>query len=122
METISSQMTTPVISIYSEATAQEAAQLMKENQIGSLLVKGYQGYVGILAERDLVYGLVSEGLDPKTTPLSSIMEDSILAIDLNASISEAGSLMQEYNLSHLAVTKDEEIAGILSIKDLIYKA
>ncbi len=121
MDTISSQMTTPVISIYSEATAQEAAQLMKQKEIGSLLIKGCQGYVGILSERDLVYRLVSEGLDPKNTPLSSIMEESILSIDLNASTSEAGSLMQEYNISHLAVTENDEIAGILSVKDLAHK-
>jgi CBS domain-containing protein len=55
---------------------------MKEKDIGSLLVKGCQGYVGVLAEPDLVYRLVSEGLDPRTTPLSSIMEESILSIDL----------------------------------------
>jgi CBS domain-containing protein len=121
MDTIRSQMTTPVISIYSEATAQEAAQLMKEKEIGSLLVKGCQGYVGILAERDLVYRLVSEGMDPRTTPLSSIMEESILSIDSSASTSEAGSLMQEYNISHLAVTEKDEIAGILSVRDLAYK-
>lgn len=36
-------------------------------------------------------------------------------------LSEAGFLMQEYNISHLAVTKSDEIAGILSIKDLVYK-
>ena len=67
MGTIQSQMTTPVTSINSEATAQEAAQLMKEKEIGSLLVKGCQGYVGILAERDLAYRLVCEGMDPRTT-------------------------------------------------------
>jgi len=122
MDTIRSQMTTPVISIYSEATAQEAAQLMKEKEIGSLLIKGCQGYVGILAERDLVYRLVSEGLDPRTTPLSSIMEESILSLDSSASTSEAGSLMQEYNISHLAVTEKDEIAGILSVRDLAYKS
>ena len=94
---------------------------MKEKDIGSLLFKGCQGYVGILAEQDLVYRLVSEGLDPRTTPLPSIMEESILSIDLNASASEAGSLMQEYNSSHLAVTENEEIAGILSVKDLVHK-
>ena len=49
MDTIQSQMPTPVVSINSEATAQEAPQLMKEKEIGSLLVKGCQGYVGILA-------------------------------------------------------------------------
>ena len=122
MDTILSQMTTPVISIYSEATAQEAAQLMKEKEIGSLLIKGCQGYVGILAERDLVYRVVSEGLDPRTTPLSSIMEESILSLDSSASTSEAGSLMQEYNISHLAVTEKDEIAGILSVRDLAYKS
>ncbi|MBT3365888.1 MAG: CBS domain-containing protein [Nitrospina sp.] len=121
METIRSQMTTPVISIYSEATAQEAAQLMVEKEIGSLLVKGCQGYVGILAERDLVHRIVSEGLDPKTTPLSSIMEESILSIDLNATTCEAGTLMKEYNLSHLTVTDNEEITGILSLRDLVHK-
>ena len=120
MDTIRSQMTAPVICIYSEATAQKAAQLMKEKEIGSLLVKGCQGYVGILAERDLIHNLVSEGLDPKTTTLSSIMEDSILSIEDSASLSEASSLMQEYNISHLAVTENDEIVGILSVKDLAY--
>ena len=121
MDTIQSQMTTPVISINSEATVQEAAQLMKEKEIGSLLVKGCQGYVGILAERDLAYRLVCEGMDPRTTPLSSIMEESILSIDQSASPSDAGSLMQEYNISHLAVMEKDEVAGILSIKGLVYK-
>ena len=117
MDTIRSQMTTPIISIYSEATAQEAAQLMKEKEIGSILVKDCQGYVG----GDLVHNLVSEGLDPKTTPLSAIMEESILSIDQGASASEAVVLMQEYKISHLAVTENDEIAGILSVKDLAYK-
>jgi len=121
MDTIRSQMTTPIISIYSEATAQEAAQLMKEKEIGSILVKGCQGYVGILAEGDLVHKLVSEGLDPKTTPLSAIMEESIQSIDQGASTSEAVVLMQEYKISHLGVTENDEIAGILSVKDLAYK-
>ncbi|MBT5375937.1 MAG: CBS domain-containing protein [Nitrospinaceae bacterium] len=120
METIRSQMTTPVININSEATAQEAAQLMKEKGIGSLLVKGCEGYVGILAERDLVYKLVSEGMDPKTTPISKIMEDSILSIAPSASPADASSLMKEYKISHLAVMEGDDVAGILSIKDLIY--
>ncbi|MFT4577867.1 MAG: CBS domain-containing protein [Nitrospinales bacterium] len=119
MESIESQMTTPVISIYSEATAQEAGQLMKEKRISSLLIKGYEGYVGIVSERDLVYQVVGEGLDPKTVPLSSIMSESILSIEKTASSSEASILMLEYKINHLAITENEEIVGILSIKDLV---
>lgn len=120
MESIESQMTTPVISIYSEATAQEAAQLMKEKRIGSLLIKGYEGYVGIVSERDLVYKVVGEGLTPNNTPLSSIMTESILSIEKTASSSEASLLMLEYKINHLAITENEDIVGILSIKDLVH--
>ena len=119
METIESQMTTPIISIYSEATAQEAAQLMKEKGIGSLLIKGYDGYVGIISERDLVYKVVGEGLAPNATPLSSIMSESILSIEKKASSSEASALMMEYKINHLVITENEDIVGILSIKDLV---
>lgn len=119
MESIESQMTTPLISIYSEATAKEAAQLMKEKRIGSLLIKGYEGYLGIVSEKDLVYKVVGEDLPQNTVPLSSIMTESILSIEKTASSSEANILMMEYKINHLAITENEDIVGILSIKDLI---
>ena len=120
MESIESQMTTPLISIYSEATAKEAAQLMKEKRIGSLLIKGYEGYVGIVSEKDLVNKVVGEGLPPNTVPLSSTMTESILSIEKTASSSEASILMLEYKINHLAITENDDIAGILSIKDLVH--
>ena len=120
MESIESQMTTPLISIYSEATAKEAAQLMKEKRIGSLLIKGYEGYVGIVSEKDLVYKVVGEGLPQNTVPLSSIMTESILSIEKTASSSEASILMLEYKINHLAITENDDIVGILSIKDLVH--
>ena len=120
MESIESQMTTPVISIYSEATAKEAAQLMKEKRIGSLLIKGYEGYLGIVSEKDLVYKVVGEDLPQNTVPLSSIMTESILSIEKTASSSEASILMLEYKINHLAITENDDIVGILSIKDLVH--
>ena len=120
MESIESQMTTPVINIYSEATAKEAAQLMKEKRIGSLLIKGYEGYVGIVSEKDLVYKVVGEGLPPNTVPLSSIMTESILSIEKTASSSEASILMLEYKINHLTITENDDIVGILSVKGFVY--
>ena len=120
MESIESQMTTPVINIYSEATAKEAAQLMKEKRIGSLLIKGYEGYVGIVSEKDLVYKVVGEGLVSNTVPLSSIMTESILSIEKTASSSEASILMLEYKINHLTITENDDIVGILSVKGLVH--
>ena len=120
MESIESQMTTPVINIYSEATAKEAAQLMKEKRRGSLLIKGYEGYVGIVSEKDLIYKVVGEGLPPNTVSLSSIMTESILSIEKTASSSEVSILMLEYKINHLAITENDDIVGILSVKDLVH--
>ena len=120
MESIESQMTTPVINIYSEATTKEAAQLMKEKRIGSLLIKGYEGYVGIVSEKDLLYKVVGEDLPPNTVRLSSIMTESILSIEKTASNSEASILMLEYKINHLAITENDDILGILSVKDLVH--
>ena len=120
MESIESQMTTPVINIYSEATAKEAAQLMKEKRIGSLLIKGYEGYVGIVSEKDLVYKVVGEDLPQNTVPLSSIMTESILSIEKTASSSEASILMLEYKINHLTITENDDIVGILSVKGLVH--
>ena len=63
-------MKTPVLSVYSEANSKEAAQLMKEKRMGSLLIKECEGYVRIFLESDLVYKLAIEVLAPKTIPLS----------------------------------------------------
>ena len=120
MESIESQMTTLLISIYSEATAKEAAQLMKEKRIGSLLIKGYEGYLGIVSEKDLVYKVVGEGLAPNTITLSSIMTESILSIEKTASSSEASILMLEYKINHLTITENDDIVGILSVKGFVY--
>ena len=106
MESIESQMTTSVINIYSEATAKEAAQLMKEKRIGSLLIKGYEGYVGIVSEKDLVYKIVGEGLDPKTIPFTSTMTENILSIEKNASSSKAISLIIEQKINILAIIEN----------------
>ena len=54
IDSVESQMTTPVTSIYSEATTQEAAQLMREKEIGSLLIQGCEEIAGILSVKDLV--------------------------------------------------------------------
>ena len=76
--------------------------------------------MGIVSERDLVYKVVGEGLDPNTVPLSSIMTESILSVEKTASSSEASILMMEYKINHLAITENEDIVGILSIKDLVH--
>ena len=76
--------------------------------------------MGIVSEKDLLYKVVGEDLPPNTVRLSSIMTESILSIEKTASNSEASILMLEYKINHLAITENDDILGILSVKDFVH--
>ena len=119
LEEIGDYMSSPVKSIDSELTVQEAAQQMHAKNVGSVLVRVYDKYVGILTETDLSQKIVANGLNPETTMVSSIMTQPILSMDRYMPIMEAEEFMKEKNIRHLAVTEEDKIVGILSIKDLV---
>jgi len=119
LEEIGDYMSSPVKSIDSELTVQEAAQQMHAKNVGSVLVRVYDKYVGILTETDLSQKIVANGLNPETTMVSSVMTKPILTMDRYMPIKEAEEFMKEKNIRHLAVTEEDKIVGILSVKDLV---
>ena len=119
LEEIGDYMSSPVKSIDSELTVQEAAQQMHAKNVGSVLVRVYDKYVGILTETDLSQKIVANGLNPETTMVSSVMTQPILSMDRYMPIMAAEEFMKEKNIRHLAVTEEDKIVGILSIKDLV---
>ncbi len=119
LEEIGNYMSSPVFSIDSELTIQEAAQQMHAKNVGSILVRIHDKYVGILTETDLSRKVVAKRLDPVTTMVSSIMTKSILTMDRYMPVKEAEEFMKEKNIRHLAVTEEDKIVGILSVKDLV---
>ena len=99
------------------ATVREAAQVMREEKIGCVLVMDGQALLGIFTERDLVTRVVAEGLDPDTTRLHDVMTrdpDTISADDMAI---EALRLMDDGGFRHLPVLKDGQVVGVVSRRD-----
>lgn len=119
LEEIGNYMSSPVLSIDSELTVQEAAQQMHSKKVGALLVRVHDKYVGILTETDLTGKVIAKGLNPETTMVSSIMTKPILSMDRYLPIEEAEGFMKNKKIRHLAVTEEDEIVGMLSVKDLV---
>ena len=119
LEEIGDYMSSPVISIDSELTVQEAAQQMHAKNVGSVLVRIYDKYVGILTETDLSRKVVAQKLNPATTMVSSVMTKPILSMDRYMPVKEAEEFMKKKNIRHLAVTEEDKIVGLLSVKDLV---
>ncbi len=119
MDEIGDYMVSPVLSIDIESTVQEAALFMTANNIGSLLVKKFDEYMGIVTETDLTRKVLGKGLNPDVTPISEIMTSPVLSLDCYLPIEEANRFMHKNKIRHLGVTEEDKIVGILSVKDLV---
>jgi signal-transduction protein with cAMP-binding, CBS, and nucleotidyltransferase domain len=119
LDDIGDYMSSPVFSIDHDSTVQEAAQYMRVSNVGSLLIKEFDAFVGIVTETDLSRKVVGGGLNPETTPISKIMTQPVQSMDRFLPVEEANHFMHENKIRHLAVTEDDKIVGMLSIKDLV---
>jgi CBS domain-containing protein len=108
-----------LITISPEATVFEAAVLMTERRIGSLLVVDEGRLVGMLTERDFLNRVVAEQRDAQTTRVGELMECDVVCCRPYTDIEEAKSVMKNRRIRRLPVMNDEdELVGLISIGDL----
>lgn len=112
-------MRTTMETIASERTALEAAQAMTEKRIGSLLVLEAEKIAGIVTETDLVRKVIAAGLSSSNTSVRAVMTYPLIQIDINRTVRDASRLMAETRIRHLAVTEDNTVVGLLSVRDLV---
>ena len=119
-EEIGDYMVSPVLSVNPDSSVQEAAQLMESSHVGSLLVKDGEAFVGIITETDLTRKIVAQGLQDKNPTVREIMTAPLRTIDCHEPIVDANQLMANKRIRHLAVTENDKVVGMLSVKDLIH--
>jgi len=107
-----------VISIGPDATVLEAASLMNEHRIGSVLVLARGKLVGIFTERDVMRRVVAEELDPATTRVEDVMTKSVACAAPHTTYGELCTVMREKRIRHLPVMDGRKVIGMISIGDL----
>ncbi len=118
MDDVGDYMSSPVLRIDSDASVQEAAILMEKSHVGSLIVEKYGDDIGIITERELSQKVLAKGGNPEEMKVSDIIA-SIQSMDRYMPIEEANQFMHKNKIRHLAITDDDKIVGILSVKDLV---
>ena len=108
-----------VTAISETATAFEAAQLMSEKKIGSLIVKRGDQIVGIITKRDIVVRVVATQKDPQSTPASQIMTSPVACCTPDTSLEKCMALMSKENIRHLPVVDEGKPCGIITNRDIM---
>jgi len=117
---VSKLMTHDVECARANDTVQEAAEKMRDLNIGPLPVCGDDDrLVGMLTDRDVTVRAVSEGLDPWTCRVRDVMTPSIIYCQEDQDITEAAQLMKENQIRRLVVLdRNKHLTGIVSLGDL----
>lgn len=111
-------MTKEVFTIEPEASMEEAAIVMGEKHIGSLIVTKYETPVAIVTERDLLTKILAPGKDMNETKVENVMSFPLITTCVAAKIKETAQLMIKKK-GRLAVFDCGKLVGIVTASDLI---
>lgn len=100
-------------------TLAEAAQKMKNLDVGPVPVCDNERLVGMITDRDITVRAVAEGLDPRTTTVKDVMTPDLVYCFDDEDVHEAARLMQKHQVRRLLVlNRDNRLVGIVSLGDL----
>lgn len=102
------------LAIDDDSSVREAARIMSNKGVGSLVVMKKDKVVGILTERDILKNISSSG-----KKISSIMSKNVIFIEPNESLEAAADLMSAHKIRRLPVIEKDKLIGIVTSTDLI---
>jgi CBS domain-containing protein len=116
-QTIREVMTPNPVTLPATATVADAAQCMRDQSIGDVLVSD-NGSFGIVTDRDIAVRVVAAGKDPKQAKLADCCSKDVATVPPDAAISEAARLMRDKAIRRLPVIENGKPVGMVSIGDL----
>jgi len=109
-------MTRKVYTIRSDASAQEAAQLLDQHRISGLpVVDEGSDIIGIVTEADIISKVDKEGLR-----VSDIMSTEVISVNEETAASEIALLLTERKIKRVPVVQDGKLVGIVSRADIVH--
>lgn len=115
---VSSIVSTPAATISPVATLREAAEELATQLVGTLVVEDPRGVLGVISERDIVRA-VAEGGSPDVDRVREVMTDDLATVGADATIAQAAEATMAAVIRHLAVRSGPDLAGVVSIRDVV---
>ncbi|RAU22062.1 inosine-5-monophosphate dehydrogenase [Paramagnetospirillum kuznetsovii] len=108
-----------VLSMAPTTTVIAAAREMKKRKVGAVMVVEDARLTGIFTERDGLFRVLAEGLNPDTTALSAVMTANPTTITPDRKLSHALHIMNDGGFRHMPVTEGGIPVGMVSIRDAL---
>lgn len=111
-------MVKEVITVDSNSTVKQAADIMNKFEIGCLIATKDGKAVGILTERDLLKRIVSQAKSPRRTKVAAVMSKPMIVVEPQMDLEEAIKLMFKMKIKKLPVVEHGQLKGLVTLTDL----
>jgi CBS domain-containing protein len=111
-------MTPNAIRLHADASAREAAQAMRDHEIGDIIVEQDDQVRGIVTDRDLVVRCLADGEEGLKRNLGSLCSESLVTLEPDSPVDEAIRLMKEKAIRRIPIVKQGRALGVVSLGDL----
>ncbi|MFI2435846.1 CBS domain-containing protein [Streptomyces sp. NPDC018693] len=111
-------MTRDPVTVTERTPLTEVAQLMRERNIGDVIVAEADEVRGLVTDRDLVVRAIADQRDPASTTVGEVCSHDLVTCSSQDDIDVAVRLMREHALRRLPVIDDGRLVGALSLGDL----
>ena len=110
----------PVVKASPDQNIIVACRLLKENNVGCIVIEKNDQLCGIVTDRDIVLKVTAEGKDPRVTRIEDIMTPNPVRASTTNSVQELTALMHAFHVRRVpVVNKVNKTAGIISFDDVI---
>ncbi len=111
-------MTEGVVSVAPSATVRHVAELMRERNVGSVVLVEEDGSIaGFVTDRDLALGALTDGRD-SSDPVDAHASSPVVTAAPGMGVEEAAELMVRHGIRRLPVLTDGRLTGIVTLDDL----
>ncbi len=109
-------------SVEANQTVLDALKVMAEAQIGAILVTENDKIIGIYTERDYLYKGELEGRSAKNTKIKDVMIPQMITVTNDTTVDQCMALMKQYRIRHLPVVENDQLVGLVSMRDVMLAA
>ncbi|MCC6484904.1 MAG: CBS domain-containing protein [Armatimonadetes bacterium] len=102
-----------------DASVLDAATLMNERRIGSVVVTDGDQVVGIFTERDILTRIVAAKKDPASTSVADVMTAPCMVVTPSDRLSHCQAVMTQRRIRHIPVVGEDGLVGIVSSGDVL---
>jgi CBS domain-containing protein len=117
-QTVKDVMTTNPRTLDAGSSIRDAAQVMREDDIGDVIVLEGNKLCGIVTDRDITVRAVAEGKDPSGTKLGEICSKGVTTVSPSDEVERVIEIMRAQAIRRVPVVEAGKPVGVLSMGDL----